>query len=197
MMKKVLLAAIVLLISVFALCASEADVTWVWFENDPNVQYYRYQIDGEDDDSWTIVDFLVNEVTVTLDVSVPHTLYLQQSYDGVSWSESSMVRSEVFTGFDAPETETGIVEEPEIPAESEDSYVPEETGGQEEAEAAAAEEILPVPEKYIPLRALDYGFGYLNSIPDSAEPKTLGLFASYSRSLRDVGIFRIGFIKRR
>ena len=49
MMKKVLLAAIVLLISAFALCAAEADVTWVWFENDPNVQYYRYQIDGEDD----------------------------------------------------------------------------------------------------------------------------------------------------
>ena len=48
MMKKVLLAVIVLLISAFALYAAEADVTWVWFENDPNVQFYRYQIDGED-----------------------------------------------------------------------------------------------------------------------------------------------------
>ena len=116
-MKRVLLAVIILLVSAISLAAAEADVTWVWFENDPNVQFYRYQIDGEDDDNWTVVDFLVNEVTVTLDVSVLHTLYLQQSYDGIHWSASSFTESEVYPEYEEEEEnffdDDFFVDEPE------------------------------------------------------------------------------------
>ena len=195
MMKKVLLAAIVLLISAFALCAAEADVTWVWFENDPNVQFYRYQIDGEDDDSWTIVDFLVNEVTVTLDVSVPHTLYLQQSYDGINWSASSFTESEVYPEYEEEEEnffdDDFFFDEPEpevveIPAEEDDVVF--------EATVIEDEIILPEVEveTYNPLKILDIGLGYLNSIPDSDGSKTLGLNIAYSQTFLKAGIFDIG-----
>ena len=74
-MKKALLVLVVFFVSAFSLFALEGSVTWIWFENDPNVEYYRYQIDGEDDDKWTVVDWTVTEVTYTLDVTVLHTLY--------------------------------------------------------------------------------------------------------------------------
>ena len=196
MMKRVLLAAIVLLISAFALCAAEADVTWVWFENDPNVQFYRYQIDGEDDDNWTVVDFFVTEVTVTLDVAELHTLYLQQSYDGIHWSASSFTESEVYPEyeeeeenffdddffFDEPEPEVII----ETPAEEDDVVY--------EATVIEDDVILPEVEveKYEPQVCLDIGLGYLNSIPDLAGSKALGLNVAYSYTFLKAGIFDIG-----
>lgn len=188
-----LLVCLIMLVSVMALFALSGKVTWTWFENDPDVEFYRYQADGEDDANWTVVDKNVNEVTLILDVSKVHVLYLQQSYDGVSWSESSMVESEVFTSFDAPEPEAEVLDE-ELFDEPEPAEVQQraEDTPAAEAEQAESESGQVAEEKYVPLRALDYGIGYMNSIPDSAEPKTLGLFASYSRSFKDVGVFRIG-----
>ena len=194
-MKKVLLAVIVLLISAFALYAAEADVTWVWFENDPNVQFYRYQIDGEDDDSWTVVDFLVNEVTVTLDVSVLHTLYLQQSYDGIHWSASSFTESEVYPEFEEEEEnffdDDFFFDEPEpevveIPEEEDDVVF----------EATVIEDDVVLPEveveTYKSLIFLDIGLGYMNSIPDADGPKTVGLNIAYSQTFMKAGSFDIG-----
>ena len=96
-MKKLLLIAILSVISVVGLFALDGIVTWTWYENDPDVEYYRYQVDGEEDGRWTVVDWSVNEVSLTLDVSVLHTLYLQQSYDGEIWSPSSATDSEIYT----------------------------------------------------------------------------------------------------
>ena len=194
-MKKVLLAAIILLVSAVSLAAAEADVTWVWFENDPDVQYYRYQIDGEDEDNWTVVDFLVNEITITLDVSEPHTLYLQQSYDGILWSASSSTESEVYPEFeeaeedffeddfffDEPEPE--VVETPE----EEDDVVYEATVIEDEVYLPEVE-----VETYKSLKFLDIGLGYMNSIPDSAGPKTVGLNIAYSQTFMKAGVFDIG-----
>ena len=164
-----LLVCLIMLVSVTALFALSGKVTWTW------------------------VDKNVNEVTLILDVSKVHVLYLQQSYDGVSWSESSMVESEVFTSFDAPEPEAEVLDE-ELFDEPEPAEIQQraEDNHAAEAEQAESESDQVAEEKYVPLRALDYGIGYMNSIPDSAEPKTLGLFASYSRSFKDVGVFRIG-----
>lgn len=194
-MKKVLLAVIVLLISAFALYAAEADVTWVWFENDPNVQFYRYQIDGEEDDNWTVVNFLVNEVTVTLDVSVLHTLYLQQSYDGIHWSASSFTESEVYPEFEGEEEnffdDDFFFDEPEpeaveIPEEEDDVVF----------EATVIEDDVVLPEveveTYKSLRFLDIGLGYMNSIPDADGPKTVGLNIAYSQTFMKAGSFDIG-----
>ena len=198
-MKKTLLIAILLFAFAFTLSALEAEITWVWFENDPDVQYYRYQIDGEDEDKWTVVDFFVNEVTVTLDVSVMHTLYLQQSYDGILWSESSFTESDVYIEaekeedffeddlFDDVVQPEPAEETPQEPVEVEDEVVM--------AEVIEDEIQLPeveVEKGYDPLASLDFGIGYMDSLPDSAGPKTVGLNVSYSRTFFKAGIFDIG-----
>ena len=194
MMKRTLLALVVLFVSAFALFALEGNVTWIWFENDPNVEYCRYQIDGEDDDKWIVVDWTVTEVTYTLDVTVLHTLYLQQSYDGINWSESSYTESEIYYEAEEPEEvffEDDLLEDivPEEPVEEpvEDEVV--------EASVIEDEIILPDVEeekKYQPLTSLDFGLGYMNSLPDSAGPKTVGINVSFSRTFVKVGIFDIG-----
>lgn len=159
-------------------------VTWNWYENDPLVRYFRYQVDGENDDNWTLVDNSVYEVAVELDVSVPHTLYLQQSYDGIIWSVSSSVDSQAHV---AAEEEPAAETEPV-------SEEPEETV--EKAPAAEpVEEKAPVAEipAYIPKKYLDFGIGYMNSIPNGARPKSLGGFISYSTNYYKTGAFDIGF----
>lgn len=195
-MRKLIVLAILLLFSMGALFALTGLVTWTWFENDPNVEYFRYQIDGEDEANWTVVDWSVNEVTLLLDITVMHELHLQQSYDGENWSESSIVESEVFTedDFKEPEEEELLIED-EVEPEDQGETVefPEETP---EVVEEPVEEVAEVPEepKYLPVRALDYGFGYLNSIPDSAGPKSVGVFVAYSRTfVKAKEYFDIGF----
>ena len=192
-MKKLLLCLVLALISMASLFAVQAYVTWTWFENDSDVQFYRYQLDAEEDDGWTIVGNDVNEITLLLDVSQVHSLYLQQSYDGQLWSESSVVESEIFTEFGnnneeaVAEEEISQTEEVQPEAEPEKS-VAAEAPTEEKAEAEAAE-----PEKKAPSGSLEYGLGYLNSIPDSKGPKTAGAFVSYSLPFKDTGVFKIGF----
>ena len=48
-MKKLLFIAILLFVSVVGLFALDGIVTWTWYENDPDVEFYRYQVDGEED----------------------------------------------------------------------------------------------------------------------------------------------------
>ena len=98
-MKKLLFCLVIVLISMASLFALQGKVTWTWYENDPDVLFYRYQLDSQNDDGWSVVDRDVNEVTLLIDVSQVHSLYLQQSYDGVIWSQSSVVESEIFTDF--------------------------------------------------------------------------------------------------
>lgn len=195
MMKKTLLALVVLFVSAFALFALEGNVTWVWFENDPNVQYYRYQVDGEEDDKWTVVDWTVTEVTYTLDVTVLHTLYLQQSYDGINWSASSYTESELY--YEAEEPAEEFFEDDLLDDLVEEEPVAEEPVEDEVVEASVIEDEIILPEveaekEYQPISSLDFGIGFMNSIPDADGPKTIGLNASYSRTFVKAGIFDIG-----
>ncbi len=202
-MRKLLVLVILSLICLSGLFALNGLVTWTWFENDPAVEYFRYQVDGEDEANWTVVDWSVNEVTILLDISVPHELHLQQSYDGENWSESSIVESEVFTDadFQQPSEEELWTEEPveepteegsqEMPAE--EAQPQEETQEQQEAEKAETP-ATPEAPKYLPVRAFDYGIGYLNAIPNSAGPKTIGVFVAYTRTFLKVkDVFDLGF----
>ena len=189
-MKKI---ASVLLLALFTMAcalALEGLVTWTWFENDPDVEFFRYQVDGEDDDNWTVVDWSVNEVTYELDVSVIHTLYLQQSYDGVIWSESSMTDSEIFL----PEEETEEPVEEEVP-EQQPEQQPEQAA-EEVVDISGLENGLESAEEkkevYKPLRDIDLGFSYMNFIPDTKGPKSVGIFASYSHTFGKAGIFDFG-----
>ena len=145
-MKKVLLVLVGFFISAFALFALEGSVTWIWFENDPNVEYYRYQIDGEEDDKWTVVDWTVTEVTYTLDVTVLHILYLQQSYDGINWSASSYTESEIY--YEAEESPEDFFEEDLLDdfGLDESAEQTEENTEDEEDEVIEASPTRPQPE---------------------------------------------------
>ena len=189
MMKRLLIAVILMFVSASALFALDGIVTWTWYENDPNVEFYRYQLDGEEEGRWTVVDWSVTEVSLTLDVSVIHTLYLQQSYDGEIWGPSSATDSEIYTEGEEPEP----YEEEELSEEE----IPEESEWDDEVIAATVmEDEIFVPtvevEVYRPQIYVDGGIGYVNSIPDSAAPKGIGLNGAYSRTFLKVGLFDIG-----
>ena len=181
-MKRFAAVLIVILMTLSCVSAREGIVTWTWYENDPMVGYYRYQVDAEEPDMWTVVDWSVNEVSITLDVSVVHTLYLQQSYDGILWSESSSTDSEVF----AEEEPEPVEEEPVIGEE-----IPEEPEMQEEPEEPV-EEAPVVEEGFIPLSQLDMGLCYMGFIPDSAGPRAIGATVSYLRTFAGAGVFGFG-----
>ncbi len=66
------------------------NVSWEWLLSDPDVTAYRYQLNGEAEDGWTVVDGMTSAYTATgLDPYSDYTLYLQCSYDGINWSESA------------------------------------------------------------------------------------------------------------
>lgn len=185
-MRKAFIVAVMMTLVLLCASALEGTVTWTWYENDPRVEYYRYQVDGQDDDKWTVVDKYVSEVSVVLDVSVLHTLYLQQSYDGILWSASASTDSEIFEE-QAAEEEVPA-EEPWEPEPQPAEEIPAEPEPVEEAPAEPAEPVAV----YVPVNAIDFGAGYMNHIPDSSGPKALGIFASYSRPVITKGVFNFG-----
>lgn len=140
-----LLAALVLLPAV--LFAVPVVVTWEWLLEDPMVTTFRYQVNGEDDDKWTVVDSSVTSYTERgLDGTLAHTLYLQQSYDGIHFSGSAISVAEPM--FPAIEEMPVIAEEPVVVAEPETAAPVAE----EMPVVASAQEIaLPVEEEVIPV----------------------------------------------
>ena len=199
--KRIAAVLFLVLFSLSFAAARDGIVTWMWFENDPMVGYYRYQVDGEDEDGWTVVDRSVTEVALELDVSVVHTLYLQQSYDRVLWSPNSSTESEVY-----PEEEAQV-QEPEDLYETlefltdeserqEEEEAQAESSAEVEAEAeASAQETQEATQQesgYKALSQLDLGLGYMDYLPDPAGPKTLGVSAAYTRSFVNYGVFHVG-----
>lgn len=84
----VLLLLLTVLLSTVA--AATMNVNWQWILNDPDVTAYRYQLNGEEDGNWIVVDGATSSFTATgLDPYLDYTLYLQASYDGINWSESA------------------------------------------------------------------------------------------------------------
>lgn len=85
------LALVALMLFSVVLFATPVIVTWDWELEDPKVTAFRYQIGGEDDDTWTTVDTSVTSYELEVsDTSQSYTLYLQQSYDGINFSESAV-----------------------------------------------------------------------------------------------------------
>ena len=83
-----LLAVLILLPAI--LFAVPVAVTWEWLLEDPEVTTFRFQIDSEDPEGWITVDSTVTSYTERgLDGTVDHILFLQQSYDGINFSEST------------------------------------------------------------------------------------------------------------
>ena len=80
-----LLTALILFLSLLPLGASDT-IEWLWHSQDERVSYYRWQLNGEEEGKWTVVDSSVTSISLPLEDS---TLYVQASYDGVNWSESN------------------------------------------------------------------------------------------------------------
>ena len=138
-MKRASILIALLLVVVAGAFALDATVTWSWSQNDPDVKYFRYQLDGEEEGKWTVVDADVLSASYDIDVSVEHTLYLQQSYDGANWSASSHTVSA------AVEDETLQAAAAEVPETAETTAVPVE-GSEPAAEPAAEPVVEPSAE---------------------------------------------------
>lgn len=123
--------------------AAPVVVTWEWMLEDPMVTTFRYQIDGEDEANWTVVDsFVTSHTEQGLDGDVPHTLYLQQSYDGINFSGSALsVAEPLLVGEAEPFAEEEFVEEPAAAVEA-PAVMVEETP---EAVVAEAPVAIPAP----------------------------------------------------
>ena len=100
---------LILGISVLGLGAEEA-VRWTWNSQDGKISWFRYQLNAQEEDGWTLVDASVTSVVLSVQdmlQSLPQsvaedsvsgegnasqdvvlTLYVQSSYDGVLWSQS-------------------------------------------------------------------------------------------------------------
>ncbi len=110
--KVLLFIAIVLCISLPLSAAKMMNVTWQWLLNDPYVTSYRYQLDGENEDGWTVVSADTDTyVAVGLDPYKDYTLYLQCTYDGNVWSDSA--KSTAYALLEYVEVPT-VVEEPVV-----------------------------------------------------------------------------------
>ena len=66
-----------------------APMECVWTTDDGGVRYFRYQLDGEEPDGWTVVDSSVRGAMVDAG-DAGFTLHVQASYDGTAWSESAV-----------------------------------------------------------------------------------------------------------
>lgn len=82
--KRVLLFGLILLFVVSGLSA--ASLTWKWENDDENIKFYRWQLNGVDDDKWTIENSEVTSKTLEIE-SESDTFFVEASYDGINWSE--------------------------------------------------------------------------------------------------------------
>ena len=108
-----------MLLSVATLfAAQEMSVTWEWLLDDPAVNYYRYQLNGTDDNGWTVVSGTTSSYLAEgLDPYQDHTLYLERSYDGVHWSETASATAEALLVKETAPAVTAPVETKEVVAE--------------------------------------------------------------------------------
>lgn len=84
--KRLALLGLILLSVLFSLNSST--LKWSWSSQDADIRYYRYQLNGEEDGLWTVVDSSVNSALVE-STQEDNVFYLQASSDGVTWSLSS------------------------------------------------------------------------------------------------------------
>ncbi len=65
-----------------------SEIAWSWNNPGESVGYYRYQLNGEKETAWTVIDGSIE--SVILPSSGRNILHIQASCDGVLWSESAV-----------------------------------------------------------------------------------------------------------
>lgn len=86
---RIALVMLVLMLSL-PLFADGKIAVWQWQLDDPEVTAFRYQLNSDDPAGWTYVSADVDtyEYPIT-DPTQELTLYLQRSYDGLNWSQTT------------------------------------------------------------------------------------------------------------
>lgn len=152
------LTLIMVLCTLGPLFAGEISIMWEWEKADEDVVAFRYQLDAQEADGWTVVDSSVTSYSVgPVDDTVSYSLYLQQSYDGITWSESGQLTYDPveFGAVEVvaepmPET-VAVAEEPvvpevaEEPVESTDTIALESTIPAFEPEPMVQEPVVEAP----------------------------------------------------
>jgi len=175
-MKRILALIATVSLAMASIFASTVTVNWEWLNLDDGIKYFRYQIDGEDEELWTVVDSSVTSYSAEgLDGSVAYTLYLQQSYDGETWSASASSTSMPVEEFEVEEPVEEEVPE-EAPIEEPVEEVAEEPEPVVEAPVVAPVEEVVEPTEQEILKERDnknntkvmftLGFGYDRGIMD-------------------------------
>ncbi len=65
------------------------EIKWSWRTESPEANYYRYQLNGEKEDSWTVVESTVTSIILPATEGI-NRLYLEASYDGIRWSDTAV-----------------------------------------------------------------------------------------------------------
>lgn len=159
------LVSVLLVLAIVVPAFATVNVTWEWVLEDPEVQYFRYQLGGEAADGWTVVPSDTTSYELQdVDGSVAYTLYLQQSYDGKNWSSSAFAVSTPLTPEVPSEPVTTVEEAVVAPVEEEvEEAVVEETPVVEDngliidlpeteeavVDEAVVEEVAPVEEAVV------------------------------------------------
>lgn len=155
-MKKVMLfLAVVMMVLAPVFAAQEMSVTWEWLLDDPDVNFYRYQLGSTEENGWTVVAGDVSSYTADgLDPYSDYTLYLQRSYDGVNWSATAESTAEALLVEETPDMDiTPVAAEPvvdETPAVEEPAVIEDvEVLGVEEPAVVEEIEVLAVEEPVV------------------------------------------------
>ncbi|MDC7245798.1 MAG: hypothetical protein PQJ47_07800 [Sphaerochaetaceae bacterium] len=107
--KAIATVLLILLGASFSLYASMVDIIWDWEPADSQITSFRYRLN---DEPWVVVDPSVLSFTLlNVDDTQSYTFEIQQTYDGINYSESSMM---TYEGVPVP-----VVEEPVIQTISE------------------------------------------------------------------------------
>ncbi|MDD2231317.1 MAG: hypothetical protein PHO44_00960 [Sphaerochaetaceae bacterium] len=134
---KRILCTLALLVACLSLFAGGQVLTFLWDWDDFDVTRFRYQLDAQTEGLWTECEYYETSAAFdSIDLSVPHTLYVQQSYDGINWSESSSLVSEVSVSAQEIVAEQAVEESPAQEAVVESTPV-------EEAETPVIAEYVP------------------------------------------------------
>ena len=89
---RIAVLVVVMLLTGAAVFAAEVSILWSWSPSQEGVTAFRYQLDGEENALWTVVDASVTTYeSGPVDSSIGHTLYVQQSLDGTHWSSSGAI----------------------------------------------------------------------------------------------------------
>ncbi len=197
-MKRASMIIALLLVVVVGAFALDATVTWHWGQNDPNVKYFRHQIDGEDAEKWTVVNANVLEASYDLDVSVEHVFYLQQSYDGENWSvsSSSVLEAVKEEASQVPATEEPVAEELAVEEVKEEALVSEEPVIEPVASGTVEVEpiVAPVVVAKTPAKSrINFGVIYQNNaLKFDTANHNLGLALDYTFLFGRSGSFGMG-----